>query len=119
MLLYTVLAIIGFDVLFGMFGEGSSDLEVRLTDLIIRGDNHAMSVTNVGTKTITITNIVFNDRDDCGAARVDADMFNPHAAPTFPAKLQVGDKMTFSAGCGVVRTTIVTTDGRYSYSFNR
>jgi hypothetical protein len=114
-LLYIVLGIIGVVVVFGMLGGGGDSLKVEWKE-ILRGTK-VVSVTNIGDKPITITNVVVNDRKDCKVQRAThIDQDNPSS---LVSKLDIGDYDWFvSITCIPIRTTITTTDGSYTYSFN-
>jgi hypothetical protein len=120
MILYIVIAAVAALVVIGLIGgSGDSGLQVQRTDSFFRNDDKAMIVTNIGDKSVTVTGIKVNDRDDCSLVQVGSDMFNPNPPALFPATFKIGDKLTLASTCAIVRTTIATTKGSYSYSFNR
>jgi hypothetical protein len=90
-------------------------LDARTGDVI--------EVLNTGAKSITIQNIVFNDRSDCVATL--PSIANPLSlfgqGPPLsqnPIPLNVGQKGLFSAApCFIVRATIETDKGSATYSF--
>ena len=116
-LFYIVGGLIGLGVVFEMFGGGgsSNNFEVERDD-ILRSfrDGQIVNVTNVGTKTIRLTGNTVNDRVDCMAM----DGNQPANVKTFqPRDLRVGDRIQIVSRCRVIRITLETDDGSYSYSF--
>ena len=96
----------------------SVDLELRRRDLFDAArDGKVLEITNVGRKPITLVSLTINDRADCKVYRLDAILGN--SKPLFPSVLNVGDKVSISGTCQIIRATVETDQGSKSYSFNR
>ena len=108
----------GFLLLRLLASINSVDLELRRTDLFDAArDGKVLEITNVGRKPITLVSLTINDRADCKVYRLDAILGNNK--PLFPALLNVGDKVSISGTCQVIRATVETDQGSSTYSFNR
>jgi hypothetical protein len=104
---------------------GSPDLAVELDD------NNILSVTNTGSKPVTIKGVVVNGRSDCtayttftGGKRVTgglADGMVVGGEPIFvPTELKVGDLLRVpTRGCNVVRAEVETDQGSSTYTFGK
>ena len=98
--------------------NNSVDLELRRRDLFDAArDGRVLEITNVGRKAITLVSLTINDRPDCNVYRLDAILGN--STPLFPSILNVGDKVSISGTCQIIRATVETDQGSKSYSFNR
>jgi hypothetical protein len=94
------------------------DLELRRRDLFDAArDGKVLEITNVGRKPITLVSLTINDRPDCNVYRLDAILGN--SKPLFPSILNVGDKVSISGSCQIIRATVETDQGSNTYSFNR
>jgi hypothetical protein len=94
------------------------DLELRRRDLFDAArDGKVLEITNVGRKAITLVSVTINDRPDCNVYRLDAILGNNK--PLFPTILNVGDKVSISGSCQIIRATVETDQGSNTYSFNR
>jgi hypothetical protein len=103
----------------GVIGSYSSDnLEFVRRDLFDAArDGKVLEITNVGSKPIKLMTLKVNDRLDCTVHRLDAILGN--ATPLFPSTLSVGDKLSISGSCRIVKVTVETDQGFNSYSFRR
>jgi hypothetical protein len=80
-------------------------------------DGRVLEITNVGERPIKLTNLKVNDRPDCTVYRLDAILGN--AQPLFPSTLNVGDKLSISGSCQIIKATVETDQGSNFYSFRR
>jgi len=92
------------------------DLEVRRIDFMFKDDGLVLEITNVGKKTISITGVVANDRDDCKLKKL---VFVQGLDQSYPIPLKIGEKQSFSGSCRVVRATVDTDQGSNTYNFTR
>lgn len=92
------------------------ELEVQRTDSTFRNDGQAIQIVNIGTKPLTVTKVIVNDRPDCPTTSA-AEMLGQK--PTNGYSLNIGDKLFLRSTCQVVRATIETDQGSATYSFNR
>ena len=90
----------------GIIGSYSSDnLELVRRDLFDAAhDGKVLEITNVGSKPIKLINLKVNDRLDCTVYRLDAILGN--AKPLFPSTLSVGDKLSISGSCRIIKVTV-------------
>jgi hypothetical protein len=72
-----------------------------------------LTITNVGDHPVRILGIEVNEREDCSTS----DDILSQKDSTFPIELKVGDTGTWFTKCGIVRTTIKTSDGTATYTF--
>jgi hypothetical protein len=94
------------------------DLELRRRDLFDAArDGKVLEITNVGRKPIKLVSLTINDRPDCNVYRLDAILGN--TKPLFPSTLNVGDKLSISGSCQIIRVAVETDQGSNTYSFNR
>lgn len=108
----------GFLLLRLLSSINSIDLELRRRDLFDAArDGKVLEITNVGRKPITLVSLTINDRADCKVYRLDAILGN--SKPLFPALMNVGDKVSISGTCQIIRATVETDQGSSTYSFNR
>jgi hypothetical protein len=110
-------------------GKASSlTLEITRVDAYVARDGKKIDIVNVGTKPIAITSIAINDRTDCliqtDAQAVDANIRFASGAKPDPKNdqfvgsvLKVGDKVTYTSSCRVIRALVDTDQGREIYSF--
>ena len=71
---------------------------------LLANDGRAVEITNVGTKPVTITKIVVNERDDC-------------MKTTKSETLAIGEKTIYFSLCNIIRASVETDSGTASYSF--
>ncbi|MDO8396551.1 MAG: hypothetical protein Q7T45_01905 [Bradyrhizobium sp.] len=94
------------------------ELELRRRDLFDAArDGKVLEITNVGRKPIKLVSLTINDRPDCNVHRLDAILGN--SKPLFPSTLDVGDKVSISGSCQIIRAAVETDQGSKTYSFNR
>ena len=94
------------------------DLELRRRDLFDTArDGKVLEITNVGKKPIKLVSLTINDRPDCSVYRLDAILGNNK--PLFPSILNVGDEISISGSCQIIRAAVETDQGSNTYSFNR
>jgi hypothetical protein len=94
------------------------DLELRRRDLFDAArDGKVLEITNVGRNPIKLVSLTINDRPDCNVYRLDAILGNNE--PLFPSTLNVGDKVSISGSCQIIRAVVETDRGSNTYSFNR
>ena len=103
----------------GVIGSYSSNnLEFVRRDLFDAAhDGKVLEITNAGNKPIKLMNLKVNDRLDCTVYRLDAILGN--AKPLFPSTLSVGDKLSISGSCQIIKVAVETDQGSNSYSFRR
>ena len=94
------------------------DLELVRRDLFDAARNgRVLEITNVGKKPIKLVSLTINDRPDCNVYRLDAILGNTQ--PLFPSALNVGDKLSISGSCQIIRATVETDQVSNTYTFNR
>jgi hypothetical protein len=103
----------------GIFGSYNPvNLELVRRDLFdAQHDGKVLEVTNTGRKPIKLLRITINGRTDCNVYRLDAILGN--SKPLFPSTLNVGDQLSISGSCQIIRTTVETDLGTKTYSFGR
>jgi hypothetical protein len=72
-----------------------------------------LTTPNVGNHPVKILGIEVNEREDCSTS----DNLLSQEGSKFPVELKVGDTGTWFTPCGIVRTTVKTSDGTATYSF--
>jgi hypothetical protein len=95
--------------------DESPSLEVTVKDALFSDDRMAAEFINTDTKAIKIEGVRINDREDC--------KISPLLSPApnnghFPIELKVGDKLTLTSSCRIVRISVETDHGSDTYSFN-
>jgi len=104
-----------------LLGSGT-DFQVETSALGFggKGITITITITNIAKEAVTVTDLIVNDRSDCKVSRSGIVNNNGYAAlgqvPT-KSTLKVGDQMTWSSGCNVVRVTVKTDQG--SDTFDR
>ena len=103
----------------GLFGSYNPvNLELVRRDLFdAQHDGKVLEVTNSGTKPVNLLRITINDRSDCTVYRLDAILGN--SKPLFPSTLNVGDRLSISGSCQIIRATVEMDLGAKTYSFGR
>ncbi len=103
----------------GIYGSYNPvNLELVRRDLFdAQHDGKVLEVTNTGSKPVKLLRITINDRSDCNVCRLDAILGN--SKPLFPSTLNVGDQLSISGSCQIVRATVETDLGTNTYSFGR
>src|ERR1700722_9690626 len=106
----------------------SPKLELVRKGAWMGNDGHAVEITNVGTKPITITKVTINDRSDCSVQTL-AQVFDSNGRSASGAKpdpkndqfssstFNVGDRVSYISSCRVIRATVDTDQGTGTYSF--
>ena len=95
---------------------GAPDLELVRRDLFDAAhDGKVLEVTNVGKKPIKLISLMVNDRPDCKVYQLDAVLGN--AKPLFPSTLNIGDEVSITGSCQIIKATVETDQGSSSYSF--
>jgi hypothetical protein len=103
----TLAAIVGVGLVLKILNSYNPiRIEVRRTGALTAAQGNALEVLNIGSQPITITGVVFNDRDDCAAIQ------KPE-----PTTIKVGETTFVFARCFIVRATIETSVGSANYSF--
>ena len=111
--------LVGTLLLLRLLGSSHSpDLELVRRDLFDAAhDGRVLEITNVGTKPIKLIGLTVNDRPDCNVYRLDAILGN--SKPLFPSTLNIGDEVSITGPCQIIKATVETDQGSNSYSFRR
>jgi uncharacterized membrane protein len=103
-------------VVIRLLGTNSLELELTRAEMWPGDGGKALDITNVGSKPITVTKITINDRADCSVRFAFNDDITKQPNPK--GTLDVGEKVTFSSSCRIVRARVETDQGSEVYSFN-
>lgn len=90
-------------VAFAVSELGYGDLEVKVESVWL-------TITNVGTRPLTIRDINVNGRSECRLTFFGGREFSP-------LTLNVGDAISLASACGIVRATIKTGQKTLTYTF--
>jgi hypothetical protein len=93
-------------------------------DLIVQKDNNnVITLTNKGSKPVTIRGATVNGRSDCKTGTTSLEVSGGYAVVGQlrfePTELKVGDELkVYTIGCKVIRAAVETDQGSETYTFN-
>lgn len=108
-------------LIFGAAFLASSDTANSM-QLNLRGGAlfNTVTVTNVGTRTVTLRNIRVNERSECEPfVFQEVQPFAQIKAANINQPIKVGEEYAFNVSCKVVRVALTTNEGKAEYTFTR